>query len=100
MRSLHLMLAALLLSTTVAAAPAANDIAVMCKKAWPGQRGVQSFCIKTNRDYHDWISYLRKRTAAGSSKLQHLDECVADHYPDYRKAFDCIEEGPGLLPFL
>jgi len=82
------------------AATPAREIAAFCSQSWPGNRGVQSFCIKQQDNYYDWVRYLRKHSATNPRLVSHLDQCTAAHQPDYRKVFDCVQDGPSWLPFL
>jgi len=88
-----------LISSTANAAPVAKEITTLCGLTWPGDRSVQSFCIQENRNYYDWVRYIRKHSATNPKQLALVDKCVGKHQPNYRKVFDCIQEGPSLLPF-
>ncbi|WP_421870199.1 hypothetical protein [Motiliproteus sp.] len=66
-----------------------NNIAALCKKEWPGNKGMQTFCIKEKRNYQDWMKYVRKRVYRDEDEREKIDECIGDHKPDYRKAYDC-----------
>lgn len=81
------------------AASPSRSIATFCNQTWSGNRNLQSFCIKEQDNYYDWIRYLRKHSATDPKRLSHLDECVAEHQPNYRNVFDCVQEGPSWLPF-
>ncbi len=82
----------LIIALVIAAPSWADDsgrIAALCKKQWSGHKGMQSFCIKEKRNYEGWLAYIRKRLHRQPQGLQALDQCISDHRPDYRRAFDC-----------
>ncbi|MEH6813600.1 MAG: hypothetical protein V7677_13785 [Motiliproteus sp.] len=70
-------------------ADSSNLIASYCKKQWPGQKGMQSFCIKEKRNYRDWLKHVRKRIYNNKLSLLKMDQCTSSFNPDYRKAYDC-----------
>lgn len=67
-----------------------GNIASLCKKQWPGEKGQQSYCIKEKRNYQEWLKYNRKRVFANADARLKIDECVAENKPDYRAAYDCV----------
>lgn len=67
-----------------------GNIATLCKLQWPGDKGLQSFCIKEKRNYQEWLDFSRKRVYADLDKRTLIDECISSHAPDYREAFDCV----------
>jgi len=67
-----------------------GNIANLCKQQWPGDKGLQSFCIKEKRNYQEWLDYTRKRVYNNSNDRNRVDSCIADHQPDYREAYDCV----------
>ncbi|WP_207061973.1 hypothetical protein [Motiliproteus sp. SC1-56] len=78
-----------LAAASVAQAAPDNRIANLCQERWPAQKGMQSYCIKVNREYHDWLQYIRKRVYRDSGLLRALEECQAEYAPDYRQVSDC-----------
>ncbi|MEH6473157.1 MAG: hypothetical protein V7752_18120 [Halopseudomonas sp.] len=85
------LLPALLLLTlsTLSLAETPGNIATLCKKMWPGEKGQQSYCIKEKRNYQEWIKYTRKRVYANVDERQRIDGCVDRYKPNYRDAYDC-----------
>lgn len=79
-----------LLLSSQSFAGTAGNIATLCKAQWPGDKGLQSFCIKEKRNYQEWLDYSRKRVYANLSDRNRIDSCIADNRPDYRKAYDCV----------
>lgn len=90
LRLLTALLLVAISTSTMAKTPGA--IASLCKKQWPGQKGQQSYCIKEKRNYQDWLKYKRKRVFAKIEARMTIDECIADHEPDYRAAYDCVTD--------
>lgn len=86
---MRLLMFLLIMLTGPAQAGAKNEIASFCKKVWPGDKGVQLFCIRENTNYYNWLQYTRKRVFAKKGILEELDECISDNAPDYRKAHIC-----------
>ena len=80
--------------STSAMAETPGNIATLCKKQWPGQKGQQSYCIKEKRNYQEWLQYNRKRVFANVDARQTIDKCIAKNKPDYRAAYDCAMD-PG-----
>ncbi|RDE19498.1 hypothetical protein DV711_11445 [Motiliproteus coralliicola] len=87
MARIVVLLLALLSFNSYAETP--NNIATLCKSQWPGNKGMQTFCIKEKRNYQDWMKYVRKRVYRDVSEREKIDECILDHKPDYREAYDC-----------
>lgn len=87
MKSLLLVLA--LLFAPLAMADDVNQIASYCKELWPGKKGMQSYCIKNQRNYKEWTSYIRKRVFSDDASRITMDKCVKNKKPDYQKAFEC-----------
>lgn len=81
-------------SLSLAATP--GNIATLCKQQWPGDKALQSFCIKEKRNYQAWINHTRKRVYTNLSQRNRIDSCIAEHQPDYREAYDCVFE-PSLF---
>ena len=92
----RLIAIALLFLCSSSFAETPNNIAALCKKEWPGKKGMQTFCIKEKRNYQDWLKYTRKRVFANTSERNRIDGCIKDHKPDYRQAYDCYFD-PGLF---
>ncbi len=84
-----LLLTVSLLLSSASGADDSGQIATLCKEKWPGDRGIQSFCIRENRNYRDWLHYTRKRVFSHRTARRKIDNCVSTRKPDYRKAFDC-----------
>lgn len=82
------------LSLGAQAAPGGN-VASLCKDQWPGNRGMQSYCIKEKMNYYDWLQYIRKRVFSQPPLLQVMDGCIAKYEPDYRRAIDCYWDEVG-----
>lgn len=87
MARIAVLLLALLSFSSYAETP--NNIAALCKKQWPGNKGMQTFCIKEKRNYQDWMKYVRKRLFRNEDEREKIDDCITDHKPDYREAYDC-----------
>ncbi len=86
----------LLVLSNLSFAATSGNIATLCKKQWPGDKGLRSFCIKEKRNYQKWINYTRKRVYNDISQRNHIDNCIAKYRPDYREAYDCVFE-PSLF---
>ncbi len=84
-----ILLAILLGLATPSWADSTNLIASYCKQQWSGQKGMQSFCIKEKRNYRNWLKHIRKRIYSDKVYLLKMDQCIYDHKPDYRRAYDC-----------
>ncbi len=76
--------------TTTAMAETPGNIASLCKKQWPGEKGQQSYCIKEKRNYQEWLKYNRKRVYANVDARNKIDNCIANNKPDYNAAYDCV----------
>jgi hypothetical protein len=76
--------------STAAMAETPGKIATLCKKQWPGSKGLQSYCIKEKRNYQGWLKYTRKRIYANVSERNRVDNCIDKYKPDYREAYDCV----------
>ena len=72
-----------------AQAAASNQIANLCQQRWLGQKGMQSYCIKVNRDYYDWMQYVGKRVYRNPELREAMETCERKYAPDYREVSDC-----------
>lgn len=80
----------LCLLATSSFAETPNAIAALCKKQYPGDKGLQSFCLKEKRNYQEWLKYVRKRVYSDASQRNKVDSCVHSYKPNYREAYDCV----------
>lgn len=87
MKPLFLVLT--LLFAPLAMADDVNLIATYCKKQWSGDKGLQSYCIKNQRNYKEWVAYIQKRVFDNDQSRIAMKKCVYSHKPDYQKAFEC-----------
>jgi hypothetical protein len=85
------LLPLVLLATLAGGVQAAdsNQIATLCQERWLGQKGMQSYCIKVNRDYYDWLQYIGKRVYRNPELRELMAACEREHAPDYRQVSDC-----------
>tara|TARA_R110001583_G_scaffold17069_2_gene69526 strand:+ start:1582 stop:1884 length:303 start_codon:yes stop_codon:yes gene_type:complete len=88
LKLLPTLLLLVLSSQSFATTPGA--IATLCKKQWPGDKGLQSFCITEKRNYQEWLNYTRKRVFNNVEQRNRVDNCIAANKPDYREAYDCV----------
>lgn len=84
-----MLLIALLLWAPLSQADDVNRIATFCKQQWPGAKGLQSYCIKNQRNYMEWLDYIRKRVFADDNSRAVMDRCIYNKRPNYQAAFDC-----------
>ncbi len=84
-----LFLLIVLLFSPLAMADDVNLIASYCKKQWSGDKGLQSYCIKNQRNYKDWLDYIRKRVFSDDASRIVMKACVNKYKPDYQRAFNC-----------
>lgn len=85
----YVLLILILLMPPIAMADDVNLIATYCKKQWPGKKGMQSYCIKNQRNYKDWTGFIQKRVFTDKRSLNKMKVCVKKYRPNYQRAFEC-----------